>query len=198
MSIIKAIIPAQSFEILRDRICEILTDEISNQYTLTQDENLKLKVWRERTIPFDQTELPAVNVMLVRGESENKNAPSVNVTYTFYIECHAKSKTTSSERGDTNASIRNHQITGVVRAILDDAQYKTLGFNPPFIGKKRVLSIDFANAETTTEMLSIAPSRLAFQVTVPETVAMKDISLIAGYQSKLKLNDSEKGFYYSS
>lgn len=198
MSQITTIIGQQAFEIIRDRICEILTDEISNQFALTQDSNLNLKVWKERSVPFDHSELPAVNVQLVRGEAVTQDAKSTDDTYTFFIECHSKAKSTDDENGDVKATLRNHRITGVVRAILHDARYITLGIEAPFIINRRVQSIEFAMVETATDTLSIAPSRISFAVKVPEKVDLKSVRIIEGFQTQLKLNETENGFFYSS
>lgn len=54
---ITGVIPAQNFEAIRDAIAALLVLELAAQ-TITAS----VKVWKERTIPFDLSELPAVNI----------------------------------------------------------------------------------------------------------------------------------------
>ena len=75
-------IPPQAFEIIRNRIGLILAEEIDNQSILTYDPDLDLTVWVERTVPFDKTELPSVNVSLARGSYDSKTYRETDSTYT--------------------------------------------------------------------------------------------------------------------
>ena len=56
MSLIDGIIQPRAYELIRDKIAEILLEEFANQFALTSDADLNLhKVYLERFVPLDFT-----------------------------------------------------------------------------------------------------------------------------------------------
>ena len=70
---INTLIGQQKFELIRDRIAEILSTEIANQATIEGHDlwTENIFVWLERTAPFDKSELPCINVSMSSGEFDN-------------------------------------------------------------------------------------------------------------------------------
>ena len=79
-SIIDGIIPAQQYETIRDKIGLILYEELVNQFTLTTDEDLNVKVFVERFVAFDKTDFPCLNVVFSGGNYDNKNKQDATST----------------------------------------------------------------------------------------------------------------------
>ena len=98
-AIIPDAIPPRAFEIIRDRIARILADEIPSQATLKSDPDLALinEIFVERFVPFDHTEVPAVNVSLSNGDYDNFTQIDQTGTYIFNVDVYANSNTIGSE-----------------------------------------------------------------------------------------------------
>jgi hypothetical protein len=198
MSKIVGIIPPQAFEIVRDRIGEILADEINNQYTVATDQpKLNATVWVERFFQFDQTELPAINIMLNDGSYDGQTNIQADGTYTYNIDVHIKAKSRAGEKGDKRSMLNLHKLLGAIRAILDDPQYVTLGFANPFVMKRHVKKIAIADPNgNDTE--AVVMGRLTFEVKVPEKYNLKVPQVIPTYNTTVKIAETDKGYFYTS
>ena len=132
MSVIIGIIPPQAYELIRNRIVEILGEEMENQFILSSDADLNVSVWMERNISFDKEELTpaAMTVSFIDGNYENEDPRDADGVYSYAVDIYARSVDTDSTTGDTTAALIVQKILGKVRAILNATQYKTLGFLP--------------------------------------------------------------------
>jgi hypothetical protein len=197
MSVITTLLPQQNFELIRDRIGAILSDELSNQSMLHgNNADINPTVFIERTVAFNHSEMPALNVMLARGTYDGQTVKQSDGTYLFNVDVYHKSKSSSGKKGDSEAVFKLHRLLGLVRAILEHELYKTLGFTPPFIMSRKVLDLTVADPEST-DAGSTAMGRVVFQVKVIENNPASVPSLIAGYDTEVKLELTDKGFMYS-
>lgn len=197
MAQIKGIIPAQYFEVIRDRIAEILADELDGQVLLTYDTDLEVKgVYVERSVPFDNTEMPAINVSFSGGDYNNQTVRDADGSYSFFIDVFTQAKTTDDDRGDKLAMFKLHKLLGVCRAIIQNPIYKTLGFEPPFIMSRQISSIVIA-APKEGEALKVVMGRLILAIVAPEDTQLLTAELIAGFDTQVKLALTDKGYIYS-
>jgi hypothetical protein len=199
---INSIISNQAFEALRDRIFEILVDELDNQFQLTGDYDLDISVYKESSGPFDISDLPVVNVSLATGDWENRNQGSDDGTYEFNIDIHTGAKNTPSGDGFTAATIKLHQIAGIIRAILRNPVYKTLGYEvgpgiTPFILRTFVKNLNIA-AGGNQDAMNTAMARLVFTVLANEKIEFIEPGLAEGYDTTVKIDDTNKGYVYTS
>lgn len=195
MALITEIIPSQEFELVRDRVAEILIDELANQAALSYDEDLEVNVFVERSIPFDKTELPAINVSLAQGEFDNKKAPNLDGNYIYNIDVHTSAKSNEEDQGDSRASVKLHKILGKCRAIIENPIYRTLGFNKPSISRVFFSQMDIADPGKQ-DALNTQMGRLILNVRVPEGVSLLAAGLIEGYDTKVKIGTSSVGYAY--
>lgn len=194
--ILNAIGPA-GFELVRDRIAEIILDELHNQASLTYEAEFEdMKVWIERSHDFSKTELPAINVKLSSGDYGNKNRGSVDGTYIFNIDFHANSPKVGDDDGDKLASIKVQKLMRFVRAILEDPIYETLAFPRPSVSRVGFVSLRIAQSNPKEDALHSIMSRLDFSVLYNERTAPIVAPLITEYKSHVKLYETEQGFYY--
>lgn len=181
----------------RSRICEILTDEVQNQYRLSQDENLDATVWMERSNAFDSVELSAINVCLNNATYSNKHAGSLDGTYIFNVDVFTNSKTTISNPGDIAASIKCQQILGMCQAILENPLFKTLGFQPGFVKRVYTTNLNMAVPEKE-DSLNAMWGRLTLNVELNESTPLVNAPLIAGYETQVKLELTDKGYLFKT
>lgn len=197
MSKINSIIPPRNFEAARNRVCEILTDELANQYALTQNESINASVWMERTNPFNHTELSAINVCLSNASYANKHAGSLDGVYAFNIDAFTMSKSNTSGPGDIASSVKCQQLLGLCQAILENPVFKTLGFVPGFVKRVYTTSLNMASPDKDDSLNSMW-GRLIVNVELNESTPLINAPLISGYETSVKLELTDKGYLYKS
>lgn len=196
MAKILTIIPKQGFELIRDRIAIILFDELTNQSILTGDEDLSPKVFVERLISFDKTDLPAIDVSLAKGDFGNKNQRSREGEYTFNIDVYANAKSNATNDGDKIAAIKAQKIIGVCLCILESSVYNTLGFTPPFILSTSATNLTMADPTdktAQTDTLFTRMGRISFIVRASENPYVGTANLIDGYETKYTIDNGQVG-----
>jgi hypothetical protein len=189
---INEILQPQYYEIIRDRIVDILFDELLNQYTIGYDDDFNVAVTGERFVAIGLPEVPIINVSLANGNFDNKHIGFSDGAYTFNIDVYSNS---STEDGDRLSTIHLHKLLGACRAILENPAYKTLGFNPGFIRRVGVQGFDIAE-QRSNDSRNNAMGRLVFNVSATEYSPFKEPELIAGMNTEVKISDSEVGFLY--
>lgn len=197
MILITGLIAPQAFEVVRDQVGAILAEEMHNQSVLDgNNPEIDPVIWVERFIPFDRSELPAVNVTLAKGQIDGTTVAQSDGMYTYNIDVYSKAKETAGEKADKTAMLRLQRILGLCRAILMDAQYKTLGFAPPFVMMRQVNSLSIAEPDQRDAASSVM-GRVTLQVKVPEITALLVPQNLAQSNTQVKLEETDKGFYYS-
>lgn len=168
-------IPDQAFELVRDRIAEILLVELAAQATLQSDVQVKallndVKVFSERFHPLNESEFFGVEIFLFTGDYDNKSAGSARGTYTFYLDCFGRAASTNRDEGDVRSSLKLQKLIGIIRAILESPNWNTLGFTPPnqVIGRTEVKSIKRTEEKNTEDSGNIMFYRIIFDVIATE------------------------------
>lgn len=206
MAEIVGIIPTQNYELIRNRIVEILGEELFNQYKLSYDEDLNLDVWMERTIPFDQEELdPAViNVSLIEGTYSNEDPLFAQGDYTYAIDVLARAANTDENNGDTQSAVIVQKILGKVRAILNASQYKTLGFAPTagVVRNRRCSQIQVWDPSKSihpdTATTHPQAGRIVYSVNANENVEAVYPNTLMGTDTCVRINCTDKGFVWTN
>lgn len=202
MSIITVPIGPQSFEIVRDRIGRILAQELMTQFQLNYDVNLRANIWIERFIPFDlPTEYPSINIQLAEGNYGGQTQIQSDGTYRYYVDCYVGAKSSNSNGpGDQFAMSKLQRLMGIVRAIIEFAGYKTLGFNMPpgFIINRHWEGLQIANPDQKrVDAESSVMGRLVLSVKVPETNIFGDLSrTLNTLYTQWKLDSTDKGYLW--
>lgn len=192
---IQGIIPNQSFELVRDRIGEILANELLNQYGLTSIDEMNADVWIERFIPFNHTEFPLVNVSFDGGSYDNQTQEQSDGTYKYNIDVFVNSKTEDTDSGDKTAMINLQKLMGICRSILENSIYKKLSFDSPFIMNRHIESIQIADPGKQ-EATSSVMGRLVMSVRVPETSELVIPRTLNSFQTMVKLEETDLGYLY--
>lgn len=186
-------IPEQNFEIIRDQIGAILTLELAAQ-DVTQD----IKVWTERFISFNQSELPAINVSFDNVPYDNHNPKTRTGENEYFIDIYTKAKhegNSKDEKGDVIASRLAQRIAGIVAYILSSAEYYYLDFEPGLIQSRWISEIKVGKLQEQDAVHTIV-SRVTFKVKANENVG--DLTGVAGLiaTSQVKLDQTEKGYLF--
>lgn len=186
----------QKFEFIRDRIFEILVVEFDQQHILTYDDDLDVGIYLERTMPFDEVEIPAITVGYAEGDYSNKHQGSQDGLYTYHIDHFASAKSTLGIAGDTKSNLKLQKMMGVTRAILEDPIYKTLGVTPPFIMKSYVSKMGIAASKEPRDATNQSMGRVIFNVVANETSKLIIPTIIEDYKTHIKIDNTGKGYFY--
>ena len=131
-----------SNEIIRDQIAAILAVEVANQRTLAEVANLdpddfSFSVYIERSIPWESSEMPLVNVIFDNDRFDNKNCNHTDrqrAVGTFHIDCYAVKNTTDDSSGDELSSKEADRIARFVRNIIMAGEYTYLALGARELG----------------------------------------------------------------
>jgi len=197
MALINAIIPVQNYERIRDAIGSILYTEITNQETLTGSSYVS-SYYGERFAPPDEIEFPLINIQYAGGDYDNKDQTLVDGMYTYYITCYTSGNSNESQAGDEVASKRLHRVLGLIRAILMNPVYKTLGFQAGFIKSTLISGIRIPKNEEDTGATNSIMGYVEFRVKATEDVALIDPPLLTSAITQVKLYLTNKGYRYGS
>jgi hypothetical protein len=200
-ALIDTLIPQQNFELILNRIGEILTVEKERQILLGNYDLDDVQIYKERSVPFMQSELACVNVSLFSGEFQEETQMQTQGFYRYIIEVltNAKSEDVSDDndgRGDRISAIRMMRILGIIRAILMDARYMTLGFARPSVGHRKIERMFFMGPPHQDANTS-RQGRIELLVKIPETPASFVTPVdLAEHFTRVTLNDTEKGYIW--
>lgn len=193
-----AIIPLQSFELVLQRLGEILALEFANQHVL-DNAFVAPRVYINRFIPINaETEVPAINVSYYHGKYENENVKKQDGVYVFNIDVYTAAPTTSEVSGDTKSRSLMDRLMGMVRSIIMNPAYLTLGYTAPssiVIGRTIHQMLILQQGEVA-DMLSSVCGRVQVMVKAIETMELVVGVPLHLLTTKVLLNESDKGFYY--
>lgn len=191
------IIATRSYELVRNRIAQILATELPNQATLHSDAGLNADVFIDRIVPLHDEEMPLINIVMGSGNWDNFTRFKQDGTYSYNIDIYTKSSGTSTEMGDVLSMNKLQKLAGVVQGILMHPQYITLSFAAPFIEHTEVNSITMGIPNNTLDASNVTQARLTFVVRVPESETANTPLDIAGWSTQVKLGLTDKGYIYS-
>ena len=205
---ISTLIPRQKYDIVRDRIGEILAAELANQTLIQTDPGLKsileiTKIYRERYHPFNESEMLAASLFFFDG-SYSMSVPTYSRgEYTFYIDIFGRAATTSSNDGEYISSSNILFIGGLFRYIIESPQWINLGFekgNPEgVVIEKAPKVISFKRSEefNNRDAGNIMMYRLVFEVSTGETTVADQGLPLAGTDTDVTINETNLGYVYT-
>jgi len=199
MAIINLPIPTANFEWIRDRIGYILAEEFGYQYTLTANEALNATIWVERTTPFDKTELPAINVQLMKSEYDQRDQKQVQSENKFLITIYAKATSTESEEGSLISLLNVQKMMRMVRAIIQHPGYRTLyadGTNPLSVRSINFTSQVMPDEKYIADSTNTRMSFLELVVSSIERVELANGLPCLSVGTLVKVNETELGYRY--
>lgn len=196
-------IKSRNFELVRDRMGLILYNEFEFQDYISTDPFFQRPIIKvERSVAFDMTEMPLINVSLSHGTYENKDVQKTDGSYTFNIDCYTKGKDEEFNGviipGDALAALRLEKMLGIVQAIFDNPVYMTLNFARPSVSRVTVENINVRDAEKEKgDAENTAMGRVQVSVLVPEVNDLITPSALESYKTSVKLGLTDKGYMFN-
>ena len=196
---LKEIIPPQKYEIIRDLIGVILAEEMAEQFSLVGAPNNKYinpPIFQERIVPFSHAEGQIINVKFAGGEYQTKSRVEQDGTYTYFIDVYISAQTEGESPADNLANVRLQRTLGIIRAILENPVYDTLGLERPSITRSSITNINMADPEGKHDATTSIQGRATFSVEAPESVQLIEAVELDQSRAKLKLAETDKGYQY--
>lgn len=187
MAKINGQIPEQNFELIREKLKEILIEELASQ-TYTTD----VTVYSERFIPFDKTELPAVNISFDNVPYDSHNQKSRHGENQYFIDIHVSKIHTATGQGDVEAAKKVQRISGIIAYILSSPEYRFLDFETGIIQSRWIESMAIGRLQDQDALHTIV-SRITLKVRASEIVG--NLTGVDGgiYSSQFKIENTDKG-----
>lgn len=190
-------ITEKNYELIRNKIGEILTLELLNQVeTFYNDGAEDAEVYIERFVPLDKSELSIVNVSINEGLFDNHAQGSMDGVYKIHVEIYTNSKQKGGVDADQLSAYKNQRLSGIVNAILSDPIYKTLGFSPGFIQRVRVMALSVGDMRAHEDSLATYATRLLVEVKSYENVTLPEGVPLTSNFTSVYLSDTGKGLQY--
>lgn len=186
-------IQSQAFEVLTQTIGAILLLELTEQKTI-QSYDMDLGVFIERIEPIDKSEDVVVNVSLGAVNYDNHNEFESQGIHTFNIDTYTFGLESASQTANDNVRLKLQKVTGWIRYILQSTKYKTLSFNPGFVGGTYVQNINFDDNFGKEDTAMSRMSRLVLSVRASEFQNSDEILEFTGNDTTIKLDSTNKGF----
>jgi hypothetical protein len=187
-------IAQQKFEVVRDRIALIIANEFANQFQQFNEELMSCVIWLERFIPFDVSELPAVNINFQSLELIQRNPGKSVCDGTYTVDVYCKGSSSDADSGDVLASLACEKLIGKARFILENPTYLRLGFdsNPSFISGTQVDRIIVAKPQENDGNF-ICMAQLSLKVKIEEDNGVVNPLPAETYTTQIVLDTTTKG-----
>jgi len=176
-SIITELIPDQPFEIIQNRLGEILLEEITAQHTL-QNLDSEFEFFIERIKPYDTSEDVVITLACREQDNMEYTQRSSQGQNMYFIDVFTGGIEIGNESISENVRRKLFKYVGIIKYILNSGKYPTLGFPPGLIGNKHVKKVtfdtDYSNwgNHSNYDGSGIRFCRIIFMVTALETTEL--------------------------
>ena len=198
MAVINEEIGLQGFEIVDNKIAEILVEEIKNQQDLQGFDDV-VEVFLERIIPFDKNEDVAITVAFREANYGDFTTAGSQGQCLYFIDIFCSGVGNNNKTASENARKKLFRYIGLVRYILSSAKFQTLGLPLGIIGgkylQKITLDTDYSNFgnHSNYDGSNIRFARLMFVVRVTENQKLWDGYELLGNNTNITYENSAKG-----
>lgn len=195
------IIGSSNFELVRDKIALILKEELDNQALLRGSGNPVIPnsdytadVYIERFVPVDKSEPNVIIVSLNNSNLDNRTPISQSNECSFSIDVFTTAQQTSSNFGYYNSAVKLHRLIGLIRHILMSPYYDRLSFSNGIVESRAITQFQFSEVRDEQDAIFSRMARATFNVRMIETSNQITPVTAEGYDSIIKIEETENGF----
>lgn len=195
-------IEVPSYELIRDRIAEILLVEIANQKIVTSEpltlEILnKTNIFQEKFRQLNQAEMYAIAISKASLDFDNAHQTSVRNTISFYLDFFGRDFSTNIEDGDKRVAVGLQRLIGIARGILSHPAWYKLGLpNPSPIGNTIVRTVRRMDEVNTRDAGDILMYRMLFEVVSHENTNFPLARVLESHTTCVTVEETDLGFQY--
>jgi hypothetical protein len=197
MSLISQAIPTQGFEVVRDIIGAVLKTELEAQKILKSlPDEINLFVGRSKV--FAHAEKLMINVLLDSANYSNQHAKGAHGFTNFFIDVYTSAKENATDTGGKVSTNKRDLYLGLIRFILEDHHYNTLGLPLGAIMGTTVEGFETFESSNSQDAAFVKMARLTFAVRINETQSLWEGIDINTIFTKVRLDLTEKGYFYEN
>jgi len=141
-NLITEIIPDQPFQIIQNRVGEILLEEITAQHVLQSLES-SFEVFVERIHPYDVSEDVVITLACREQDNQEYTQQSSHGQNLYFIDIFCGGIESADRSLSEDVRLKLFKYVGIVKYILNSGKYPTLGFPRGLIGNKHVKKVTF-------------------------------------------------------
>lgn len=141
-NLITEIIPDQPFQIIQNKIGEILLEEITAQHALQSLES-SFELFVERIHPYDVSEDVVITLACREQDNQEYTQQSSQGQNLYFIDIFCGGIESSNRSLSEDVRLKLFKYVGIVKYILNSGKYPTLGFARGLIGNKHVKKVTF-------------------------------------------------------
>jgi hypothetical protein len=172
-NLITELIPDQPFQIIQDRIGEILLEELTAQHVL-QDLDSSFELFVERIMPYGESEDVVITIACREQDNQEYTQRNSQGHYLYFVDIFCGGVEGGNMSMSENVRLKLFKYVGIVKYILNSGKYPTLGFPRGLIGNKHVKKVtfdtDYSNwgNHSNADAVGIRFCRILFSVTALE------------------------------
>lgn len=141
-SIITELIPDQPFQIIQNRIAEILIEEITAQHQIQSLES-SFAFFVERISPYDVSEDVVITIACREQDNMEYTQRTSQGDNMYFIDIFCGGIESDDRSMSEDVRLKLFKYVGIVKYILNSGKYPTLGFPKGLIGNKHVKKVTF-------------------------------------------------------
>jgi hypothetical protein len=141
-NLITELIPDQPFQIIQNRIGEILLEEITAQHALQSLES-SFEIFVERIHPYDVSEDLVITLACREQDNQEYTQQSSHGQNLYFIDIFCGGIESADRSLSEDVRLKLFKYVGIVKYILNSGKYPTLGFPRGLIGNKHVKKVTF-------------------------------------------------------
>lgn len=194
---IEELIPQQNFEIVRDAIGFILTQEINSQKQKPNSRYFEdVNVFLERTTPIDNSEEVVINIVLASSNFDNKTQKDSQGKTFFNIDVYSSAAASTEQSGSLNSALKLHKYIGLIRYILQHTDYKTLFLPLGIIGGTLIENYNIMENNIKEDSNFFKMGTISFSVRIQESQSMSQPLNLQEIFNEMKIEETDKGYVY--
>lgn len=197
-SILTETIGKQGFELVGEKIAQIITEEVSKQKD-TQNFQENVEFFLERIEPFSKEEDVMISVAFREADYDGFTTRDSQGSYIYFIDVFCSGMGIGNKAPSIVSKEKLFRYLGLVRYILSSSKYLTLGFPPGLIGgkyiKKITLDTDYSNFgnHSNYDGSYIRFARLMYLVRVQENQELWEGVALNGNNTNITYDESALG-----
>lgn len=141
-NLITEIIPDQPFQIIQNRVGEILLEEITAQHALQSLES-SFELFVERIHPYDVSEDVVITLACREQDNQEYTQQSSQGQNLYFIDIFCGGIESENRSLSEDVRLKLFKYVGIVKYILNSGKYPTLGFPRGLIANKHVKKVTF-------------------------------------------------------
>ncbi len=187
-------IPQSNFELVRDKVAEIIKLELDNQAMRQNNSDFTCEVFIERFSNVNEDEGNVIIVSVDTCELDNQTPVSQSNEQKINIDVFCAAASSQTSPGYEKSGKLITRLCGMITYILQSTVYDRLGFANGIVERRSVKNMRFARISDEQDAFYSRMGRVELMVKTNQTYTGIEPITAAGYDTIMKIALTEKGY----